>query len=417
MLHLDSLPAVEPYFESAAPNAPIALTTGPVTLRQGAHREVLPAGSLLFHWLPHPAVGGAFVSRCLRLGPLQVVSDTETLEADFQVFESGSGGRFWSTGDVVVRRTRAQNPSMKVADIHVPNLPDVLGAPVTSGRHTFCGRQVSTFKEWSLTIDPIVSAREHAKSAKSAIGNHLTHVVRVERADGKAFRKAHLSQLLDDLYLALSFMFGDYLGPMLTTCRDGRGRVVLELFRPASGFGWRPRFGVAARRSGIGSMLTCLGELLREGHTAITETIWWYLEACWTLQEASVVLGQAALERISYHHLVASGDMLTEQGFGRLAAVDHIRLTMRVLGVPLDLLGKGTDVPLLVTRSRNQQVHPKVKGDLVAIEHARDAALYAIELLLLRLAGYCGLYHPRTAKHAATEVLVPWAEGALDPVN
>lgn len=413
MLDLDSTPVLQPYFESVAPNAPIALATGPVTLRQGAHSEVLPAGSLFFHWLPHPAVGAAFTSRRLRLGPLQVSSDPENLEAEFEVFESGSGGRFWSTGDVVVRRTSSRSPSMKSADIHVPNLPLVLGAPVTGGRHTIFGRQVARFNGWVLTMDPILSAKDHEKAAKSAVGNHLTHVVQVKRADGATFRKTQLSRLVDDLYLALSFIFGDYLGPTLTAGRDDKGCVVLELLRPDPGFGWRSRFGVAPKRSGIGDMLSCLADVLGE-NTAIKQTIWWYLEACWSLQEASVVLGQAALERISYYYLVTSGDLLTEQAFERLTAADHIRLTMRALRVPLDLLGKGTDVPLLVTRSRNQQVHPKMKGDLVNLDRARDAALYAIELLLLRLAEYRGVYHPRTANHAGAEVLVPWKEGARE---
>lgn len=257
-------------------------------------------------------------------------------------------------------------------------------------------------------MDPILAARDLEKPTRAIVGNCLTHVVRASRVDGKTFRRKHVNSLLDDLWLALSFVVGDHLGPCLTVLRDAKEIPLAEIIQPSLGFGWRLRAGVAPKRSGIGPMLTCLADLFREKRKIITETIFWYLEARWGLREASVVLAQAALERLSFDYLVSQTGYLTEEGFDRLTAADAIRITMRSLEIPTEVPNCDLDAPTLITRCRNQQVHPKSRGMNIPIEQAHLAALSAVELTILRLAKYQGPYHPTSAANQAEEMSVPW---------
>lgn len=257
-------------------------------------------------------------------------------------------------------------------------------------------------------MDPIFSARAMEKPTRAVKGNCLTHVIRASRSDGKSFRLKHLVGLVEDLRLALSFIIGDHLGPCLTVGRNADSLPIAELIQPFLGFGWRLRAGVAAKRSGVGSMLNRLAQLLQTKRETIAETIFWYLEARWGQPEASVVLAQAALERLSFLYLVTEARLLTEEGFDRLTAADAIRLTMRVLQIPTEVPDFDFDAPTLITRSRNQQVHPKARGDLLPSDQASSIALSTVELIILRLADYRGAYHPTTAWNQAEEQDVPW---------
>jgi hypothetical protein len=392
------------------PNATVAVATGPVTLDQGRASEVVPDGSIKLVWQPLIGILIQGKNRLFGVGPVRVSADDCKIEGQFSVIRAGTAGiRALSDGDVWINRTRVKSPSIDHVDIHLLNLPHVQGDEVALGNRSIYGRQNWAFGDWAITMDPVFAGTGLAAAGRASHGNVLTHLVRATRADGKPFRKKHLDQLLETLHLAFSFAFGDHVGAMIAVGRSKTDDVLLELFRPYPTFGWRPRLGPAPTYSGIGSMMHALCMLCAKPDDIVRETIWWYLDACWSMVEASVVLCQASLERIAYHYLVRQTASLEDAAFDRLTAADNIRLVMQVLGVPTKSGTSKLDIPELVTTARNCQVHPRRRGDRVEAIDAHDHALQTVELLVLRLAGYDGVYHPRSSKHAANEVRVPWA--------
>lgn len=261
MSERDFEPVLEPHYRCADVSGAIPIQVGATRVQQGGEQEVLAGDNLRFEWTPHAGLVGSFESRKIRLEAVTLSSENVTFEAEFEVFESGAGGRFWAPNDVGIVHKSGCPLEMMTVDIHVPNLPQLLGSAVGNERVVLYARQEFSYNGWELIMDPILSARDQVKSAKAAVGNVLTHVIRARRQQEGTFERAHLSALLDELYLGLSFSFGDYLGPMLAVVRDRDGQVVFEFLRPTLGFGWRSRFGVAPTRTGIGCMLSCLGRL------------------------------------------------------------------------------------------------------------------------------------------------------------
>jgi hypothetical protein len=369
-------------------------------------------GSVTFAWLP--LVGVVVTTECpdFQLGEVKIVTNEGSLTGHFNVVQAGShGARAVARGDVLINHTKSSTPSMKHVDVHVLNLPDFAGEAVCEGNSTRGARQRWVFGGWDLTMDPVFLSKKTRDAAQAIRGTLPTHVIRAARTDGKSFKQKHVSQLLEALHLTLSFAVGDHVGPLLAAGRNKAGDVVLEFLRTYPSFGWRPRFGPAPVYSGVGPMLESLGTIFVEPDKTIRETVWWYLEARWCMIEASVVLSQASLERLAHFVLVRNRRLLKEDAFDKLRTADNIRLMMRVLEIPTNLSTKHEmDIPDLLTTARNNQVHSKQRGKQVEAADAYRPALQTIELLLLRLAGYQGRYHPTAANHAADESIVPWVK-------
>ncbi len=412
-VEIESEPAITPRYRVEVPNAPVVLDTGPVAMSQGKTSETLANGAVAFEWLPLVGVVVRAKSPGFQPGPVRVSGQSVAINGDFTVIQAGAGGtRAISTGDVIINHATSKTPSIDHVDVHLLNLPDMPGSAVTEGNRALFQRQTWQFGDWHMMMDPLFVPTGAATAAKTIRGNLFTHVIRAARHDCRPFKATHVSKLLDALYLTLSFAFGDHIGAMLAAGRNAAGHVVYELFRPNVCQGWRPRFGPAPVYSGIAPMMESLGAMFVDPDETLRETVWWYLESCWCMIEASVVLTQASLERLGYLILVKRRGLLKERAFDELSSADNIRLMMRVLDVPTGGGTKNgdTDIPDLITTARNNQVHSRKKGKKVDAEDARESALQTLELLLLRLAGYEGRYHPRRAKHAADELVVPWVK-------
>lgn len=402
-----------PRYRTPSVNAPVVLETGPVTLRHGETCEAVPDGSFEFAWLPLPGVvvsgpPGFRWSEARFEGAISIECD-----GGFRATRvEGLATHAASNGDVYIRRTESTTPRLRHADIHVLNLPPMAGYALGTEGGVLLGRQSWRFGEWSMTMDPIPMPTHLVREAKGNRGNLLTHIVRVSRTDSSSFGIEELDQVVDDLHLALSFAFGDDVGPMLAAGRDDSGEVILELLRAYPCEGWRPRFGPAPRYSGIGPMMESLGTILAKPDDGVREAVVYHVQACFGMVESTVFLAQASLDRLANHCLVVTRKILTEAEYDnrkRTAAV-NIRQAMQELGIPTGLGGRDDmDLPDLITNCRNR-VHVRARAKAVEAGDVYEQALQTTELMMLALAGYTGLYHPRGSRRSTDEVLVPWVK-------
>ncbi len=161
--------------------------------------------------------------------------------------------------------------------------------------------------------------------------------------------------------------------------------------------------------------------------------IHWYIEANLNAGsiEGATILAQTGLELLAWLHQVEDGSTRTtsNERFDHLSAGSKIRLLLGALQIPetippemsgLALAAKTlspatADGPGIITKLRNSIVHPdlanrqRVSGTPVDLRIAvRTLSLYYLELALLAVCGYQGLYSKRyAADYAAALATFP----------
>lgn len=281
---------------------------------------------------------------------------------------------------------------------------------------------------WKITIQEMPETEELIDKLKGSGGFGITHVGFLERKDGESFSAADSEAVLQNLYLFLSFVRGAWSSPLLPVGFNQAGQRVYEDWGIRITTPWEPRSSwfdthhgewLAPLYSPFVSLLHC-GELGR----SVTNALYWYLRSNRGGEgagiDSGIILGQAALERITTSYL-------DEQGYvapGKDNAAERLRETFSRLqisaeisdGTPSLLQHKGSawkDGPEAITKIRNELVHPKgrlpFKVGAVIPDAWRLSQRY-VELLILRLAGYEGDHSNRlTARWIGQVEPVPWA--------
>lgn len=167
--------------------------------------------------------------------------------------------------------------------------------------------------------------------------------------------------------------------------------------------------------------------------SCLQEVIYWYANANNTAGgvpsiDVSILLSQAALERLSYQFAVIDRRLISAEGFKspQLRASDKLRLLLSSLKIPIDIPSsvqkiqkhtadtKWSDGPHAYSDIRNALVHPDPKERTTKFECIQDGwkfGLWYLELALLAVCNYNGSYGNRLTRERYGEVeSVPWAE-------
>jgi len=158
----------------------------------------------------------------------------------------------------------------------------------------------------------------------------------------------------------------------------------------------------------------------------------WYVEANSGAGaiEGSIVLTQTALELLGWAFLVEDQNLFSTKDFKKFTGAEKIRSLLRHLRIPERIPSelkslqaastafKVSDGPGVVVAIRNGIVHPrKAKRDSVASTlprarwEAMQLGLWFLELAILHLSSYAGVYYNRLKKGYPSGVVekVPWA--------
>ena len=162
--------------------------------------------------------------------------------------------------------------------------------------------------------------------------------------------------------------------------------------------------------------------------------LYWYVE-CNSIRnaEGSIIIVQAALERLAYVCLVQETKQLTSKQFKGRRADEKLRLLLAHFGIPTEipphlphLLSLATqenwsDGPKTWIELRNNIVHPEHRWEpgfssipVAVMEDLLNLGMWYLELVLLALFGYSGEYHNRLRRevHLSRIERVPWAQAA-----
>ena len=283
---------------------------------------------------------------------------------------------------------------------------------------------------WLVEIKAVDNLRQERNSLSQRQGFGLTHRGRIKRSDGKSFSKDSVQSMIEALTLFCSFARGVYCGLTLLKGTNQAGEPAWERWGVTNVEPWKGYRSWFDIRSGriledvFPGFWAQYQGLQRDDRTRVA--LEWYLES--NAQKAlhsSIVLSQAALERLSFQQV---GKRLTARQMGRKDRETEGEWIARALSkagvdctIPpsytaLEQLRKANGFhhgPHTIVEIRNDLIHQEMSYGILSVDvyrQAKELGLWYVEMLLLKLFDYNGMYANRLTQQWHGEVEpVPWA--------
>lgn len=438
--------AQEPIYEVSSTNEPIGLFSGELLLSRPNKTFPARSGTVEWHWLPKPRIRFdlAEVDTPPDLSEGELIIAKHGLSCDVLITSINlamASGLHACQGLLLAPVILGDSVCDRVV-FHLPNFKRFLGNVITDsdGGRMWAGRLPLQSNEWKVTIDENMNCRELVKSLKNEGGFGLTHTGSAERADGKPFEAEQADSLLNALFYFLSFTRGFWCGPVLSVGQLNGKNVWYQWKLPKTLTPWSSvkLWFPYDDKQGIGKVSKAFSGFMEKWGDAlwgdpIKLAVHWYVESNLNAGgvEGSIILAQAALEMLGWVYLVEdkSTRAFSSTKFDGLSASGRIRWLLDKLQIPVDiprslneLTGQAaslgaSDGPDVFVKLRNAIVHPKrTKRNLflqVSTQTRVEAwqlGLWYLELSLLHLLGYNGVYYDRFVSgypgDARTDV--PW---------
>lgn len=287
---------------------------------------------------------------------------------------------------------------------------------------------------WRIEIKPVADFSEIKKILDTESGHAVTHEGSIRRMNGESFSVEEADKLLDGLHLFLSFARGGDCGLTLISGSDENGEPAWEQWGTYSAFPWFDLSSWLNHRLNNDAALSMafpgfwrkLAEMTGAPDDPVRVALYWYLRSNESnALQAGIVLTQAALERLArlllpnkrYKTLTSAARriraVLEDTGLNTVIpkCCKELRMVRKAKGL--------CDGPEILSEIRNDLVHAKMRTNvcLEAYLEARDLGQWYVELLLLRLFGYKGLYANRLAYEYEGRLepeIVPWARSVVE---
>ena len=401
---------------------------------------------VMLHLSPTPRI-------CIEIDSVELPSDFDESAGAFDV-SLGSGATFSVRPDLVrFERTKDKllcKGSFTLANGSVTPMQPVdeltevqfglLNFPAFLGEEYQPPKTIEEFKRgyqrrdfvkleaspWVIEVKSFKNTRETLKRLRADGGYGLTHEGSIRRSDWKSFSVNQVPPLMELLRLFLSFARGANCGLTLVVGMNGKRQRVWETWsasRPSPWSGGRSWFDHAHGMT-LAELFPGFYRRLWKapGHHPLTMALHWYLLSNETRGlEGSIVLTQAALERLSQELVGAQGkkkgawiaDALKEAGIppeipSELKELKELANSMALQHGPHTLV-----------KMRNYLIHSEMKSETPTGDiyfQARELGLWYAELMLLNRFGYAGQYGNRLAQEWQGQVeRVPWAVEGRDP--
>ena len=316
------------------------------------------------------------------------------------------------------------------------NFPNVWGAKDVQNRKSAKGKWANyIFPRFQLEAHPWfvdIIATDGLMGVHYSMtrrgGSALTHVGTVTRCDGQDFSSGELERFLEALHLFLSFVRTSYCGLTLLSGYDSNRTRVWEQWGTYRVEPWRRELPTWADQSNshlLTDVFEGLWRLLSNPGIgdALVEVIHWYLRSSESIEpEVSVILNQAALERLAFN-TVGPKPRSTREGEWIHNALDGRGINTRMPNECRELrqlqpIHNWAHGPHALVEIRNDLIHSNTKRgpfSVSALEEARSLGLYYVELMVLELSGHKGQFLNRlkyAQSYSSKLETVPWATSA-----
>jgi hypothetical protein len=417
---------IAPKYVAATANTAIDLGSAPVELRSG-DTTVKGAGQARLELADRERVIVEVDTNLegYRLGDRQNVQMKFGQRGQFlpmiviqsQLGTAGAKLRLMANG-AAFTQVHDRRVRLSSAIVHVLNFPEFycLGMKGSDFRLStqLLGRVVLQNSDWEIELQTLPSTNSIIKELKAEGGNAITHVARIVQTDGRAFTCAQLEKIVHDLQRFLSFARGAWTSVFGTVGYDRKGNEVYEDWSQRIATPWQVCQTWFDFHHGetLSSTFPAFVKLMDDPalSKAAYAALHWFLRSNRAGEGAGVdgglILSQAALDGLSMSVLDNAGIVLPKKANAAdriRAACQHLKIRTAIPSSSKSLCGwkkRGafSDGPEAITKLRNELVHPKrrLPGKLPsAVPEAWCLAQWYIEVMLLRLCGYQGIYSHR----------------------
>ena len=260
----------------------------------------------------------------------------------------------------------------------------------------------------------------------------FSHHLTLRKRDGLEFSPAEAQKALQPLGTFLSFCAEYWVVPALVAGLDSSGQVAMENWgTPRLAIGHTPRNWMDENHGrAMVDVFPGFSRLMQDTdwRDALRTAVYWYVRSDTNNvgPDGSIILLQAALERLAWHLLVRRRHAISQRAFSKLPGSDQLRLLLDLSSIPLELPSILTDLtataslqhwvdgPEAFVSLRNGIVHPRRTWEALdgrVYYEALQLGKWYLELVLLKACGYHGLYanRLRIPRYAGQVEAVPWA--------
>jgi hypothetical protein len=428
---------LKPYLPLLAPNEPVLIAKGPFRLVGDSDGVI--RSDLVFRWIP--AIEAEFAG--IYEGTSSFSRDEWTLIGDgdepfkAQAFVTNQQPR--SDGTYVrgvVKPFEIGTESCEVLRFALANFPDYYGDPVRD-HHDDMGWHAARLECRADVGTVRIDAVRTETGAMRSTGYVFSHYGEWVPASGR-LTPTQAKDVLLMLHFWFGFLRGTWAGPLFPQGLVA-DRIVWRQIAPwklredQKVASWLPEHSRLNGDSAFNRFTTLWKE--SAWREPLINAISWLVEANSRpiVREVSIVLGQVALELLSWVWVVEQCRTHSRRDFRALSAAGRIRVLLQHVGVPgavpdyftdLPALCRGDDAfdgPGVIVEIRNALVHASEhkRASLrtvssVQLYECSQLALQYVELTLLSILGYRGHYSRRGWRHGwkgQDEATVPWATG------
>lgn len=301
----------------------------------------------------------------------------------------------------------------------------------------FIRREAITLEHdgYEISIMETRDTKETLKSLKRWGGRSITHVGRIRKQDGSVLVPNETTELLFMLSQFLSFAIGSWTSPILPVAYNTKRVRIWESWGIRKIDSWKRHQSWLDDRHAevLTSVFEGFARLWNDATWSETlkASVYWYVFSNMRVAnvDGSIILAQAALERITWIYLTEHAKKYSKRKAKDLSAAQKVAEVLNDCKIPVALPTNYTrlvsyaaafacaDGPQTIASIRNNLVHPvnKAKGSAVLMDglfyhEALCLYMWYIELILLYLMGYSGIYSNRIkAKWVGEVENVPWA--------
>jgi hypothetical protein len=423
-------------------NEPVPLYTGLGTLTVRG-QEIAGDVTVTARWLPRPRTDIE-----VRVGQLPndlglLQSSNERLRAHLTLDGLGAtvevAGNGFTLGRDLNLRLEPAEDAISVGEpadadsvrCYILNLTWFWPGPGAASAHTLRS------EHWLCELVPQRTEGDLVKQLQQEGGYALTHSCSITRLPGGSIDRAASRDLLHALAHFFGFIQGAWAPPLFAKGLAGENVRWREWYHryhqpwQSHGPSW---FDVSTGESVPelfpGFMAQWESDLWRD---SLRSAIYWYIQ-CNRIGfgiDGALILAQAALERLAWTYVLDDKRLISVGGFRQLSAADQIRMFLTSAGVPVQI---AENLPVLrkhatahnwidgvqaIVEVRNALIHgnPDARrrhfadGQLDLLRDAWLLALHLLELALLRICDYDGMYASRIdlPQSLGKVVRVPWA--------
>lgn len=442
---VQSLPVgLEPKRSVAPGERPFPIHQGEFTLQQG-RRRVRLRGSVALHWSPCPELR-------FEGAPLRHQPNLELDSAELRTTAHGLRGRALilkqrhsNSGGVSYEGICAplailgQRRTVRAVQFQLVNFPWYVGRPVRFGsqeRPVFAAARLNLRAHgWRVDLDQGPKCSDQLSEVRTRGGYATTHGGVIRRTGDRPITFGEAKQFIDCLHFYFGFLAGRWTGPILST---GIGRTGPLWERLGS---WKLTAGRKPESWFPGSSIRAVEPLLGAFRHFWLDPLWgralrmlvyWYVQANAESgsTEAAIVAAFIPLELMAWLVVVEHGGHMSATKFNHLRTAERLEKLLCHCGIPLPvprdfarlcrsaLVKRKGNGPRSLTAIRHALVHPKrgkrsflSRVDPMTFFELKELALSYVELSLLSVLGYSGMYSRRVFAGWRDDHLqkVPWA--------